>query len=96
MHASFHNLPRSKQVFREHRSARQQIVPLSSFFKTPTVRCDASEPKAGKVKEKETVSEEAENEKEENPEEVSLVSSFRLVFLCYSGGGGEVFVAVMK
>ena len=71
-----HNLPQSKQAPRERRSARQQIAPLSPFFKTPTVRCDASEPKAGEVKEEETASEEAEDEKEENPEEVSLISSF--------------------
>ena len=48
------------------------------------------------MKEKETASEEAEDEKEENPEKVSLVMSFWLLFLCQSGGGGEVFVVVMK
>ena len=46
------------------------------------------------MKEKETASEETEDEKEENREEVSLVASFWLLFLCQSSGGGEVFVAV--
>ena len=40
------------------------------------MRCDASEPKEGEMKERETASEEVKDKKGENLEKVSLVSFF--------------------